>query len=203
MKILFGIQFCMLLMVTTICSTPALAHKVRVFAWQEGETVYAEAKFSGGNPAKNVAVVIEDSSTHQRLLSGKTDEKGNFSFTVPSPPPKSLLVIVDGGDGHRNTWTHTIETEDESITAKEPTPSPAPVNIKHAQPAETQATISNIDMEQLTTILETVIDKKLSPIKKTLAQSVDRGPSLQDILGGIGYIFGLAGIAAYFKSKKQ
>lgn len=203
MKSLFGFHLFIFLIATTLCSTSALAHKVRVFAWQEGDTVFTEAKFSGGNPAKNVDVFIEDNSTHQRLLSGKTDEKGNFSFTIPTPSPQSLQVIVDGGDGHRNSWTHTLETENENLTVEKTAAPPATLTKKNLQPTQPQGYISNLDMEKITALLETVIDKKLGPIKKTLAESKDKGPSLQDILGGIGYIFGLAGIAAYYKSKKQ
>ncbi len=203
MRSLFTVQLFICLIATTLCSTSALAHKVRVFAWQEGNTIFTEARFSGGNPAKNVAVFVEDSSTHERLLSGKTDETGNFSFNVPSPKPNSLDVIVDGGDGHRNSWTHTLETDSENLTREKPDPPPATLINKKVLSSESKQHVSSLDIEKLTAILETVIDKKLSPIKKTLAENIDSGPSLQDILGGIGYIFGLAGIAAYFKSKKQ
>lgn len=203
MKALFGTYLIFLIVATTFWAGTVQAHKIRVFAWQEGDIVFTEAKFSGGNPAKNVVVFVEDSVTHKRLLSGHTDEMGNFSFTVPTPAPSSLVVIVDGGDGHRNSWTHTLETEGD--TNKEPPPGAPPVTVdKRDLPnPEVQKDSLRLDIEQFTVVLETVIDKKLGPIKKSLAENSDSGPSLQDILGGIGYIFGLAGIAAYFKSKKS
>jgi nickel transport protein len=60
-----------------------------------------------------------------------------------------------------------------------------------------------VSEEQLTRIIESTLERKLAPIKRSLAKQQEQQPSLQDILGGIGYIFGLAGIAAYFKSKKM
>ena len=63
--------------------------------------------------------------------------------------------------------------------------------------------LSAVTLDELNQLLETTIDKKLAPIKRTLAENSDKGPSLQDILGGIGYILGLAGIAAYVQSLKK
>jgi len=47
-----------------------------------------------------------------------------------------------------------------------------------------------------------MLDAKLAPVKSMLAESLDPAPSMTEILGGIGWIFGLMGVAAYFKSRK-
>jgi len=59
-----------------------------------------------------------------------------------------------------------------------------------------------VNEEQLTRIIESTLEKELAPVKRSLAKQQEQKTSLQDILGGVGYIIGLAGIAAYFKSKK-
>jgi nickel transport protein len=46
-----------------------------------------------------------------------------------------------------------------------------------------------------------VVSRELAPIKRELRQS--REPDLRDILGGIGYIFGLAGLLAYARSRMR
>ncbi len=203
MKTHFYKQPLFIVLITLLLTPFAHAHKVRVFAWQEGDTVFTEAKFSGGKPAKNIAIFVENPSTQKRVTSGQTDSVGNYQFTVPTPQPDSLNIVVDGGDGHRNSWTHTLERS----TIKQEHPQSSLNSTAENTPKfpvnPTEKTHINIDMDQLTAVLETVIDKKLGPIKKTLAENSDRSPSLQDILGGIGYILGLAGIAAYMKSKKQ
>jgi nickel transport protein len=198
----------LLLLAAGVFVTNAHAHKIRVFAWQEGDMIFTEAKFSGGRPARNVSVVVENPMTGERLLTGQTDEEGNFQFVVPVPRPEQLNIVIDGGDGHKNSWTHTLETTDQgAVTAPPPEP---PVNERSSSSATdreahagVEPVIQGIDAEQLKAVLETVVDQKLSPIKKSLAAMQEKGPSLQDILGGIGYILGLAGIAAYFKSKRQ
>lgn len=49
--------------------------------------------------------------------------------------------------------------------------------------------------------LEKVLEKKLAPIMRTLAEMQEQKVRLTDVLGGLGYIFGLVGVAAYFKRK--
>ena len=201
MKSIVKVEIFLLLFFACVFATSAHAHKVRIFAWQEGNMIYTEAKFSGGRPAQKAKIFVEHPVTGETLLSGLTDEEGNFQFTVPNPHPEQLNIVVDGGDGHKNSWTHTLETsEQKAVEASAETP-PIIGQEKRLPPPEAAA--PEVELGQLQNILEAVIDKKLGPIKKSLAEMRDPGPSLQDILGGIGYILGLAGIAAYFKSKKQ
>ena len=48
-----------------------------------------------------------------------------------------------------------------------------------------------------------MVEKKTAPIMKKLLKIEEemQKPSIQEILGGIGYILGLMGIGIYFKSK--
>lgn len=50
---------------------------------------------------------------------------------------------------------------------------------------------------------EKALDKKLAPIRRTLAEMQEQKIRLTDVLGGLGYIFGLVGVAAYFKGKSK
>jgi nickel transport protein len=52
-------------------------------------------------------------------------------------------------------------------------------------------------------VIEKALDKKLAPIMRTLAEMQEQKIRLTDVLGGLGYIFGLVGVAAYFKCKKE
>ena len=50
-------------------------------------------------------------------------------------------------------------------------------------------------------VVNAALDAKLAPIKRAVLEK--SGPGLVEILGGIGWIFGLAGTAAYFRSRRR
>ena len=56
--------------------------------------------------------------------------------------------------------------------------------------------------QELEKIIDTTLEQKLAPIRKMLAEQYNAEPSLRDIIGGIGWLLGLAGIVAYFKSRR-
>ena len=58
------------------------AHRVNLFAWVEGDTVYVESKFSGGKKVKAGKIIVSDPQGTE-LLKGTTNENGEFSFKVP------------------------------------------------------------------------------------------------------------------------
>jgi nickel transport protein len=49
--------------------------------------------------------------------------------------------------------------------------------------------------------LEKALDKKLAPILRALAEMQEQKVRPTDVLGGLGYIFGLVGVAAYVKAR--
>jgi nickel transport protein len=57
--------------------------------------------------------------------------------------------------------------------------------------------------KELEAIIESILDKKLKPITRMLADIRQKGPTVADVFAGIGYIFGLVGIAAYVHSRKK
>ena len=194
------------LLIPAMCQS-SLAHKIRIFAWQDGENIVTESKFSKGRPAQNATVTVFAIETGQNLLSGTTDATGLFSFPIPKTDSKELKIIVDGGDGHKNSWNYTLE--DSSHDGDNGPPLLTATNTSQQlliQPTPEEAiekSLQTITASELAGIIETTLDKKLAPIKRTLAENSEKGPTLQDILGGIGYILGLAGIGAYMQSLKN
>ena len=55
---------------------------------------------------------------------------------------------------------------------------------------------------ELQALVEAALDKKLAPILHRLG-NVEQGPTLSDIIGGIGYIIGLVGLGAYIHSRRK
>ncbi len=175
------------------------AHKIRVFAWIAGDTVTVESGFSGGRPLVAGSVKVQDAVTGNSLLLGKTNDSGVFTFSLAKTVKQkgaALRIIVSGGEGHQNEWL--LETKDhqggagvDTTVAAAPTPSLA-----------TPAPADQANIEHLTRVFDQLLEEKLAPIRRSLAQGEEQKPKFTDILGGIGYIVGIAGIIAWMKSKK-
>lgn len=186
-----------------LMSTPCMAHKIRVFAYESNGQIVSEAKFNSGRPVRNSAAAVEKEDG-TILIKGSTDEKGVFRFDIPAAASSSnlnLRVVVDTGDGHKGSWL--IEAADyldiqpqsaAALSKNKPALTQIPPDYSRNSILECEAVEENIRL---------LLEKELAPIKRTLAEVKDRKPSLQDILGALGYIFGLAGIAAYVKFKRD
>ncbi len=177
----------------------ALAHKVNIFAWVEGDTVYTESKFSGGKKVQNAPVEIYGTDG-TKLLEGKTNELGEFSF--PALRKTGMKVVLLAGMGHKAEWTVSaseLQGNDPELIDPEKTEEIAPKKMeKHsASPC--------LNPEEIRNVVEKVMDQKLQPVIRELRKSLnpDREPDFGDIMGGIGYIVGLIGIAAYVHSRKK
>jgi nickel transport protein len=169
---------------------PALAHKVMIFAWVEGDTVFTESKFSGGKKVLHAPVVIFDKDG-KKLLEGKTDNKGEFSFKIPKV--SDLRIVLNAAMGHKAEWTvpESEIREAGAIVEKKSTPEPSgPIAV-------------GLSKEEVQKIVEDSLDKKLRPIVRMMTESKNTKPSLTEIIGGIGYIFGLMGVALYFKNRSK
>lgn len=80
---------------------PAFAHKVNVFAYVEGETVFTESYFPDGKAVENGVIEVFDQK-NTKLLEGKTDDKGLFNF--PLPKKEDLTIVINASMGHKNSY---------------------------------------------------------------------------------------------------
>jgi len=189
------------LIVLTISCTffigPAMAHRVTIFAWVEGDRVFTESKFSGGKRVKEGDVIVYDLKGNQ-LLKGKTDDQGKFSFVIPKKT--AMKIVVQAGMGHRGEWTIPVsELEDVAGPQTEIT------TFKKTAPKRTekQAEVSHLSSNEIRLTVEEALDKKLKPVMKRLVELRENRPTFRDIFGGIGYILGLVGVAAYFNYRRK
>jgi nickel transport protein len=186
----------------------AFAHRVSVFAWVEEDTIHVESKFSGGKKVNGGKVVVMDPQGVE-LLSGLTNDHGEFSFKIPQQT--DLRVIIMAGQGHRGEWTvrknelqgATSETGPQRAVSDETASSQAPVAENASAVSQTLSSGTPIKPEELEVIVESVLDRKLQPLTRMLADMQQEGPGVSDIFAGIGYILGLVGIAAYVQNRKK
>jgi nickel transport protein len=195
MKKRYNIRFSFIIfLLTTIIlissNVNVLAHKVTIFGWVEGDTVLTESKFSGGKKAINAPVVVFDKDG-KKLLEGKTDNKGEFSFKIPKVT--DLRIVLNAAMGHKAEW---MIPESEIREA-------GPI-VENKSAAEPSGPISvGLSKQEVQKIVEDSLDKKLRPIVRMMNESKNTKPSLSEIIGGIGYIFGLMGLALYFKNRSK
>jgi len=184
-----------------LCAKPAQAHKVTIFAWVEGDVVYTQSKFMGSRMVQNGRVEVKNSDG-KTLLEGKTDAEGLFTFTAPYKG--DFDIVLHAGPGHQAVWhLGALDFEDgeagqgPDIPVQTPNPPPDENTMTSTPPRE------GLTESQVTRIVSDQLHKEIEPLKKMLARSMQPSPSLQDILGGIGYILGLVGIAAYVQSRRR
>ncbi len=187
---------------------PVAAHKVMVFAWVNGNTVHTESKFSGGRKVKAGKIEVFDPKG-QLLLGGKTNDQGEFSF--PIPQSTALKIVLTAGMGHRGEWTITKDEIINASSANATSPaienatgkkmtSAAGTKNTVIQPPATETTLSTDEIQQ---VVEKALDRKLEPIYRMLAEAREHKPTIADVVGGIGYIIGLVGLAAYLHARRQ
>ena len=175
---------------------PVLAHKFIASGWVEGDSVAIEAAFGNGDIASNAEVTVFDDSGSQ-LLTTATDENGECSFKIPKKC--ALTVKLNAGMGHQATILVPLE----DVVAAFPddgTPAAAPAS---QQTATTAAPAADVSAEEIQAVVEKALDKKLRPIIRKLSEKEHAGQDPRNIAAGIGYIFGLVGVAAYVSSRRK
>ena len=201
--------FTLTLLASFLVTGNAWAHRVNVFAWAEGDTVYVESKFSGGKKIMGGDIIVSDSNDVV-LLTGQTNDQGEFSFKRPQPT--ELKIILQAGMGHRAEWTlpvddgHADHSADDARAEKTNAHNKpiSPDDPNGHQHTKTQAAVyAGPSRSEIEAIVEKALDKKMKPVLEMLAESNAKGPDIGDILGGIGYIIGLVGIGAYFHNRKK
>jgi nickel transport protein len=200
-------------------STPALAHRVLVFAYAEGDTIHTESKFVPDTPVRAGKVMVMDAKTGQELLTGQSDALGKFSFKIPAQAAAQrmdLKIVAEAAMGHRGEWLLKADnylSGDKSASPASPKAAPAPVEtaadtgkmpvlpVKEAPSGVQGNQVANLDQQALEATLNKALERQLAPINEKLTELTMHRTSLTDILGGIGYILGFFGLWAYFQSK--
>ncbi len=187
------IPFALVFVLFLALASTAFSHKVYLFAWIEGDTVYTESYSSGKKKVRGGGVKIFDPAG-RKLLEGKTDEKGKYSFKIPRNT--DLRIVLEATMGHKAEFLLKVD-EMSGIEKSQSTTS----DRKSEVPS---SSVVKVDIEQVKLLMEETLDSRLRPILRTLATiQEERGPGLTEIIGGIGYIFGIMGLILYLKGRKK
>lgn len=181
-------------------STMVWAHQVRVFAYSSGDAVIVEAFIGNNQPLSNGDVIVTSAAGDTILHQGRTDNQGRIQFPRPELPLKdSLTITVNAGQGHKGTWT--LHPEDFSQGFSGPTQdqhAPLPqTSTDSKEPSQTPD-----EQQQLAELVAQAVAREVEPLKLMLAKEINKGPSLQDIIGGIGWLVGIGGLLVALKKKQ-
>lgn len=223
---LAALALCLLLPMT------ALAHKVSVFAYVDGPNIVIDAFYSKSNKVNAGKITVKNAATGEVYQQATTDENGALTLPVPAKAiaaKADLLVLLVAGEGHQNdVLVHASEYAGlaapaaASSVAPPATSSPAPAATlskpaaKAAAAAPSPAAAAKLasaapapqlDEATLTRIVnqavEQAVESRMAPVKRLLLESAQKGPGPTEIIGGIGYIVGLFGLAAFFSARRK
>jgi len=184
----------------------ASAHRVILFAYVEGHRVFTESYFSDGKRCQASKIEVFD-PVGNKLLEGVTNKAGEFSFDIPGKT--DLRLVLTATMGHRAEYTLPAEELPDAFEEKFEKPGPQPV--KQGMPLEgimrdkeiTIAEVTQVDLEEIRSVITDALDKKLRPFTKLIAKSQEHRVSATEVIGGIGYILGIMGIVMYLRSRKR
>ncbi len=184
-----------------------LAHKLHVFAWAEDGVIHGETAFQRGTKARNVTITIEDAASTTKLTRTTSDANGVFSSPIPDvarQEPIDLRIIADAGSGHRSEWLMKASEYATTKALVQPKKTTGPSGV-HSNIEQHTDTIKHIGISETTlrAIVREEVAAQLGTIRKMIVRHSDRGISLQDILGGLGYIMGITGLATYIIYRKE
>ncbi len=185
-------RFAAALLVALALASAAAAHKLKVFATVEGETVRGYAFFIGGGrpdgspwTAKNAAGEV--------VASGTTDTEGRFAFALPAAATSELTVTVDTQEAHVASTTLAA-----SRLAGAPATAPPTAATAIARSAADAAP----DEARLAALVTVALQKEIEPLMERL-EAMDARLRFTDMLSGVFLIIGLAGIALWARKVRR
>ncbi|AKH19138.1 carboxypeptidase-like regulatory domain-containing protein [Sedimenticola thiotaurini] len=185
-------RLCLIIPFLLLCNGVAEAHLLKLFAYVEGDRIHGSAYFAGGAGVADALVTISDAD-NQTVAELRTDPRGTFSYPVTSAGEYRLRVNT--GEGHQAEWQiHSSEFAPAPVSSVTP-----PAATDHS-PAPQSGSVTPPDT-QLARLIEQAVARQIGPLREQLQRSDDRA-RLSDILGGIGFIFGLAGVALWWRARR-
>ncbi len=194
--------FLIILFLSLLVCSNAYAHRVNVFAYVEGDTIFSESYFSKKKRVHQGKIEIRNLKDDKVLLEGITDDDGNYNFKIPEEiksTKSGLKLILHASEGHRGEWT---------LTADEIFPDSAAASVSQENndsEVVTKTTPPDISSSELSDLKEEIraLNSKIDTVKRMHIDQQEKGPGVHEIFSGIGYIFGLFGVAAFFSSRKK
>jgi nickel transport protein len=184
-----------------VCAAPPLggwfsagraeAHSIFIFAYPENSRICTNSYF-GGKAKVRGGLVSMATASGEVLAKAQTDERGQACFEPPALR-EDLIFKVEAGGGHQAEFRLPASgpgTGDSFESEPEPNKTEA-----GESPSVCAGGLTSDDLQ-----------RALSPIRLKLAEMESHQKSrvnLKDVVGGLGWIIGLAGAAFWAAGRKN
>jgi nickel transport protein len=180
---------------TLMASLPgaAQAHRLNIFAGADGTVIKGTVYFQGMIPARaaHVAVFDPKGALVTEML---TDENGRFAFGAGRRVDHR--IVADLEDGHRAAFMVPAAQLPPTLPAGSPA-GEAPASTTAAAEPMPEAPPAAIEA-----MVDAAVARHVGPLREQIAAYEDK-IRWHDVLGGIGYIVGMSGIACYFLARRR
>jgi len=194
------------LIVAALAVCEALAHDIRMSARVEGRQIVGKVYVRGGGTVAGAKVTAFD--PNNRELGGtQTDEQGLFRLPVRRRCDHRLLA--DTGDGHGAEYLIKASLLPEDLPSGDDASGPSLAQPQQLPAVEDTTTGRAADAASQAPATATESDASVKQLRAEiddLRQQLDQYRQrvrLLDVLGGIGYILGLTGIAYYWLALRR
>ncbi|MEN9847952.1 MAG: hypothetical protein RL368_692 [Pseudomonadota bacterium] len=158
------------------CIAPSVAaHALHIFVLTDGQHLLGRAYFGENLPAAREEVMLYGEQA-QLIAKTQTDDTGRFVFELPRR--QDYNVIIEGMEGHRAEYHLAAQEIPENVAANLP-----------------------VGSAELQTLISATVRQELQALREQLDRYTLR-IYWHDVLGGIGYIFGFAGLFFYFQARR-
>lgn len=164
------------LALVVLVAIDAYGHRINLLVLPEGARAMGHAYYADGTPASGASIAVHDVSGTV-LAQLQTDAEGHFEFTPGGSGTFTFVVETD--DGHRAEAAVALGAADTSTV---PQPQPAAA----MRPGDE---------------IERAVQRAIAPMRLQL-DAYEQKTRFRDILGGMGYIVGVVGLLAWWKSRR-
>ena len=172
----------------------AEAHGLKALVTVEGTSLVGSEYLTPRRPLRHATVTVTGADGNV-LATTTTDDAGHFR--IEAKRRVDHRIIVDGGDGHVATCTIRADELPDSLFLSPPTPLvQAGEGSREALPA----------LPAPGTDWRTFIDQSIARQIRPLREQIDAYQEKiwwHDVLGGIGYILGLGGLAFGLSGRRR
>jgi nickel transport protein len=202
-RILLPLKILLLAGLLPLFAGQALAHSVHIFAWADAERICTESYFSKSNRVRDGQALMADAAGKVLARAG-TDENGLACFPVPEKP-QDLTFSVLAGPGHRGQFElRAVDLAASFPQAPSSADSSAELSDVGQSPPPLLTPGQAGQADELRLILSRELQRQLAPVVQTLAEiKADHGPGAREIIGGIGWIMGIAALAQWFALRRK